>query len=107
MTDSYNILQGNVCTLFDISFQKDHLWETSLSKGFLPSFCVCGPGAGEDDCVFFPRLLSSWRKLQVQGERVGAEAARLVERENAGSEGQRSSAKKDRKRLYPGKRAVK
>ena len=29
-----------------------------------PSFCVCGLGAGEDNRVSFPRLMSSWRKLR-------------------------------------------
>ena len=33
-------------------------------KGILPSFCVCGLGARDDDCVFYPRLLSSWRRLR-------------------------------------------
>ena len=33
-------------------------------EGFLPSCCVCDLGAREDDRAFFPRLLSSWRKLQ-------------------------------------------
>ena len=57
--------KGSVCTIFDFSFLKyDCLWETVLSKVFFRHFCVCGLGAREDDSVFFPRSLSSWRKLQ-------------------------------------------
>ena len=47
----------NLCTVFGLPFQKDGFWE-------IPSFCVCGFGARVDDCVAFPRLFSSWRKLQ-------------------------------------------
>ena len=31
-------------------------------KEIFPSLRVCSFGAGEDDCVAFPSLLSSWRK---------------------------------------------
>ena len=34
----------------------------SFRRSF-PSFCVCGLGAGEDDCAFCPRL-DPWLKLQ-------------------------------------------
>ena len=66
MTESYIFHWGSFGTVFDISFQKDYsLWEFSASKNFFNHFLsVCGLGTREDDGATFPRLLSSWRKLQ-------------------------------------------
>ena len=56
---------GNFLSFWAVPFEG-----TTVSLGdfpfeeLFPTLCVCGLGAREDDCVFFPRLLSSWRKLQ-------------------------------------------
>ena len=64
-TASYKFLWGNSCTVFDVSFRMDYLtWERFLLKVFFRHFVVGDLGAGEEDCAFFSRWLSSWRKLQ-------------------------------------------
>ena len=58
MTDSWTFHWCCLCTVFDMSFQKDYgLWELSLSTMFSPSLFVCGSGAGEDERVDFPRYI--------------------------------------------------
>ena len=66
MTESYSFHWGSFGTVFDISFQKDYsLWEFSASKNFFNHLLsVCGLGTREDDGATFPRLLSTWRKMQ-------------------------------------------
>ena len=64
-TDSCSFLQGNVYTLFDLSFLKDFSASEFFSFRRFSSVIFVGDlGAREDDRAFFPGLLSSWRKLQ-------------------------------------------